>query len=75
MTEFVGTALADEAVTEENIVLTEFSGGSIADLTDAIGDIFHGLAGDDRIESGAGNDIFDGGEGNEFPGPFSRKCR
>jgi hypothetical protein len=69
MTEFVGTALADEAVTEENIVLIGFSGGSIADLSDAISDTFHGLAGDDRTEIGAGNYILDEGEGDEFPGP------
>ncbi|WP_442579021.1 calcium-binding protein [Mesorhizobium sp. ASY16-5R] len=65
MTEFVGTTGVDKADATDS-VLSGFTGGTIADLIDANGDVFRGLEGDDAIESGAGIDTLYGGAGNDL---------
>jgi Ca2+-binding RTX toxin-like protein len=42
-----------------------FTGGTVANLTDAIGDLFNAGGGDDSIIAGPGNDILNGGSGND----------
>ncbi|MEQ1955178.1 calcium-binding protein [Mesorhizobium sp. CN2-181] len=65
MTEFVGTD-AGEIADATDGTLFGFTGGTVADLTDADGDIFRALDGGDVIESGAGDDTLDGGAGDDF---------
>ena len=45
--------------------LTGFTGGTLAELQDAIGDTIIGGAGNDTISGGAGADMIDGGDGND----------
>src|SRR5262245_409363 len=66
MATFTGTAGNDVADVSGGGTLTGFTGGTLAQLTDATGDTFNGLAGNDRIVSGSGNDIINGGAGNDF---------
>jgi Ca2+-binding RTX toxin-like protein len=61
---FNGTAGSDAANAITN-VLTGFIGGTLAELTDEIGDIFDGKDGDDYVNAGSGNDIINGGNGND----------
>ena len=48
-----------------NGILTGFTGGTLADLQDGVGDTFRGLGGTDFITAGSGNDILDGGADND----------
>ncbi len=55
MATFTGTAVDDEANAVFG-VLTGFTGGSVTDLQDAIGDTFIGNNGNDTVVAGDGND-------------------
>ena len=66
MATFTGTAGNDVANATGGGTLTGFTGGTLAQLTDAQGDTFNGLAGNDNIVSGSGDDIINGGAGNDF---------
>lgn len=65
MATFIGTDSNDQADTVVN-VLTGFTGGTFAELTDAIGDTFYGGGGNDIIQAGSGNDTLNGGAGDDF---------
>jgi Ca2+-binding RTX toxin-like protein len=45
--------------------LLGFTGGTVADLTDPIGDTFNGNDGNDYVNAASGDDIIDGGNGND----------
>jgi Ca2+-binding RTX toxin-like protein len=46
--------------------LIGFTGGTAAELSDAIGDTFNGLDGDDVVYAFIGNDTINGGTGNDY---------
>ncbi len=60
--DFIGSNSADVADAGSGI-LTGFTGGTLADLRDTIGDHFIGNNGNDLISAGSGNDLIDGGLG------------
>src|SRR5262245_37727794 len=62
MATFTGTSNADTANATTG-TLIGFTGGSLAELQDGIGDIFNGLGGNDTIIAGSGNDVINGGVG------------
>jgi Ca2+-binding RTX toxin-like protein len=62
MATFTGTSGSDTANAVTG-TLTGFSGGTLADLQDAIGDTINGLDGIDWIVGGSGADRIDGGTG------------
>ena len=64
MTTFTGTAGNDIANATTG-TLTGFTGGTVAQLQDLIGDIFIGLAGNDSVVAGGGDDSFRGLAGND----------
>jgi Ca2+-binding RTX toxin-like protein len=62
---FTGTAGNDYADATIG-TLTGFTGGSVGQLQDATGDAFAGLASDDIIVAGSGDDTIDGGDDNDL---------
>jgi Ca2+-binding RTX toxin-like protein len=70
LTTFTGSLAGDAADATGVLIgfpyLAGFSGGTVADLTDAIGDTFFGLDGADYVSAGSGSDSIDGGNGNDF---------
>ncbi len=64
MATFAGTGAADHADAAAG-TLIGFTGGSLAELQDASGDIFSGLDGNDFFNGGAGNDAYMGGAGSD----------
>ncbi|MGB9143906.1 MAG: VCBS domain-containing protein [Aestuariivirga sp.] len=54
---FTGTSGNDVANVGGTGTLTGFTGGTIAQLQDGVGDVFYTLAGNDYINAGAGDDI------------------
>ena len=46
-------------------ILDGFTGGTLAELQDAIGDRIRGLGGNDTIVAGPGDDVIEGGEGSD----------
>ena len=42
-----------------------FTGGSVAELNDGVGDFFTGVEGEDFVFAGDGNDVIEGGEGHD----------
>jgi serralysin len=65
MTIFIGNSLNNIAATLGAGNLSGFTGGTLAQLKDAIGDIILGYEGDDIIAAGSGNDYINGGDGND----------
>ena len=59
---FVGTAGADVANAGSGIIVG-FTGGTVADLNDTIGDKFIAYGGNDEVVAGLGNDTIRGGNG------------
>jgi Ca2+-binding RTX toxin-like protein len=64
MATFTGTVNGDAANAGLGI-LTGFTGGTLAQLQDGVGDIFQGNGGNDTISAGGGNDTIDGGAGDD----------
>jgi Ca2+-binding RTX toxin-like protein len=64
MTTFTGTGGGDIADAPTPL-LSGFTGGTLAQLTDLTGDLFYGLGGMDGIISGGGNDTIYGGASND----------
>jgi Ca2+-binding RTX toxin-like protein len=64
LTTFNGTAGADIA-SVNSLSISGFTGGTVADLTDSIGDIFGAGDGNDFIRAGIGNDIIYAGNGDD----------
>ena len=62
MVMFTGTGDNDTADVA-NGTLTGFTGGTVADFSDEIGDTFNAGAGDDYIGGGGGDDSMNGGDG------------
>ncbi len=62
---FTGTA-GDDVANASNGTLTGFTGGTVGELQDAIGDFFNAGDGADRITAGAGNDTVNGEGGNDL---------
>src|SRR5262245_52902918 len=62
MATFTGTGGADTANATTG-TLIGFTGGTVTELQDAIGDTFNGLGGIDTIIAGSGNDTLNGGAG------------
>jgi Ca2+-binding RTX toxin-like protein len=60
MTTFTGTASNDVANATSG-TLTGFTGGTVAQLQDPIGDVINGLAGTDTVVAGPGADTITGG--------------
>jgi Ca2+-binding RTX toxin-like protein len=61
---FIGRdAAADTANSQLGGILDGFTGGTVADLTDAIGDIFVCGSGDDFVFAGGGDDVIEGNSG------------
>lgn len=60
--DFIGTNSADSADTGAGL-LSGFTGGTLAELRDTIGDRFIGNGGNDVISAGAGHDYMEGGIG------------
>ena len=65
MTTFIGTSGGDVANSDATLVLSGFTGGTLAQLTDGIGDLFLSVSGNDDIFAGNGNDSIYGGSGND----------
>ncbi len=65
MTVFIGTSLNDRSQPGQ---LTGFTGGTLADRSDAIGDIYLAFEGNDNIIGGSGNDYINGGDGDDVIG-------
>ncbi len=65
MTTFQGTSGTDVASADVSY-LEGFTGGSVADLVDAVGDVFFGYDGDDRMKGGSGDDWLYGGNHNDI---------
>ena len=64
MANFYGTAendLANAAMSQ----VVGFTGGSVAELNDGVGDFFTGVEGEDIVFAGDGNDVIEGGEGHD----------
>ena len=59
---FTGTTGIDTA-NASSATLTGFTGGSLAELQDVVGDIINGLGGADIISAGDGDDTINGGTG------------
>ncbi|MEZ5742980.1 MAG: calcium-binding protein [Sphingomonadaceae bacterium] len=64
MATFTGTTGNDVANSAGGI-LTGFTGGTLAALQNASGDVFYGLAGNDTILAGAGGDFIEGQTGDD----------
>jgi Ca2+-binding RTX toxin-like protein len=64
LTIFSGTGGNDSA-NAATFAISGFTGGTVTDLTDSLGDIFDGLDGDDFVRAGNANDTFYGGNGND----------
>lgn len=62
---FTGTNFNNSVNANGAPVLVGFTGGTIAQLTDLLGDRFLGLGGNDSIFAGRGNDTISGGDGND----------
>jgi Ca2+-binding RTX toxin-like protein len=62
---FTGTAGDDSASPFSSTPIIGFTGGTLAELTDTIGDIFYGLDGSDFVFARYGDDIIIGGAGND----------
>jgi len=65
MATFTGTN-GNDSVNASSGSLVGFTGGTVAELQDAIGDTFNGLDGNDTISAGLGNDIITGGGGCRY---------
>jgi Ca2+-binding RTX toxin-like protein len=64
MATFTGTGGIDVA-NATNGTLTGFTGGTVGELQDAIGDTYLALGGNDTIVAGAGNDTITAGSGDD----------
>ncbi len=65
MATFTGTSSVDVANAGSG-TLTGFTGGTLAELQDGIGDTFSGGAGNDTVNAGSGNDTINGGADNDL---------
>ncbi|CAN1570367.1 Domain of unknown function DUF4214 [Rhabdaerophilaceae bacterium] len=65
MATFTGTS-GNDVANSGNSTLTGFSGATLNELRDGIGDVFNGEGGDDTIYSASGNDRLNGGSGDDF---------
>ena len=64
MTIFTGST-ANDLANAETGALVGFTGGTIADLQDLVGDSFLGGGLDDEVVAGGGNDTVSGGAGDD----------
>ena len=64
MATFTGTG-GNDVANATNGTLTGFTGGTVAELQDGVGDTFNAGDGADSIVAGAGNDTVNGGGGDE----------
>ncbi|HRK18846.1 MAG TPA: calcium-binding protein [Hyphomicrobiaceae bacterium] len=64
MATFTGTS-GNNVINSGNGTITGFTGGTLAQLQDGVGDTFNGLGGDDVIASAGGADIINAGDGND----------
>src|SRR5690349_2064300 len=62
---FTGTT-GNDVANATNGTLAGFTGGLLAELQDAVGDTFEGLAGNDTVVAGAGEDTINGGDGADI---------
>jgi Ca2+-binding RTX toxin-like protein len=60
-----GGAGDDIANANTNTLTAGFTGGTLADLQDSIGDEINGFGGNDTLVGSTGNDTINGGEGND----------
>jgi Ca2+-binding RTX toxin-like protein len=63
---FTGTNGDDFAYYSSFGFIQGFTGGTFAELNDAIGDTFYGLDGNDAVSAASGDDIISGGNGNDI---------
>jgi Ca2+-binding RTX toxin-like protein len=65
---FAGTAGDDEAKANAGVIVG-FTGGTLAELQDGVGDTFNAGAGNDTIVAGNGNDTLNGNAGEDTLNP------
>jgi Ca2+-binding RTX toxin-like protein len=61
-----GSTKVDDVANVNTGVLRGFTGGTVAELQDGIGDVFDAGDGTDRIFSGSGNDFIEGGANSDI---------
>src|SRR5262245_5661974 len=65
MATFTGTA-GDDSADATTGTISGFSGGSVPELQDGVGDTVDGLGGDDTVVAGTGDDTLNGDDGNDL---------